>query len=180
MKSILLAFLLTASLSTSFSQAQDINDLVGIDAGGAYTRFAQPGDITIQVSVWGNTHAGIWEVTQGLHLSTLFTLAGGPQSNQGSSNLNQIGPGSGRIVRTVTLRLLRKQQDDYVVVFEDVMKDRLSPLKEDPVLQDGDLVLVESQVRRTLGWRDALTIIGSIGSTVFLIDRLVSFARGES
>jgi hypothetical protein len=156
-------------------------DLFQEATGGAYIRFAEPGDITIRVSVWGGVNTGLYEVTQGMHLSTLLTIAGGPPIGEisgGGFRGNQRF-GYGEFIREMTIKLMREENGRWTKVVETQMEGEANPLPEDPVLREGDLIIVETQSRRTFGWRDGLDILGSIGATVFLIDRLIEFARGE-
>ncbi|NBC17427.1 MAG: hypothetical protein GVY18_08970 [Bacteroidetes bacterium] len=154
-------------------------DLFQEATGGAYIKFAEPGDITIRVSVWGGVNTGLYEVTQGMHLSTLLTIAGGPPIGEISGRGgNQQRFGYGDFINEMTIKLMREEQGQWATIVEAQMEGEANPLPEDPVLQEGDLLIVETQSRRTFGWRDGLEILGSVGATVFLIDRLIEFARG--
>lgn len=170
--------LLLASLmgvSVAHAQIPDLESLRG-NLGGSYTRFAEPGDITIRVSMWGAIgNAGLFEITQGTHLSTLLTIAGGPPiGRQGGGGAQYLlGPGSGRIINEITIRVLRERGgNQWETIFEQSMKD-ITTLTADPVLEDGDLIILETETRRSLGWRDALSIISAVAGTVFVVDRLV-------
>jgi protein involved in polysaccharide export with SLBB domain len=45
----------------------------------AYYSYSEPGDVTIQVYVWGNVrHPGLYQVAKETGLSELFSLVGGP------------------------------------------------------------------------------------------------------
>lgn len=173
------ALLLSLGLCVQIASAQAF-DLFQEATGGAYIRFAEPGDITIQVSVWGGVNTGLYEVTQGMHLSTLLTIAGGPPIGDisGGGYGNQRF-GYGDFIRKMTIRLMRPEGTEWVKVVEARMEGEATPLPEDPVLREGDLVIVETESRRTFGWRDGLEIVGSIGATVFLVDRLIELARGN-
>lgn len=87
--------------------------------------------------------------------------------------------GQGDIISDVTIRLMREQGAQWTTLLEVQMEKEVTPLPEDPVLQDGDLIIVETQARRTFGWRDGLEIIGAVGATVFLVDRLIELANGN-
>lgn len=160
------------------AQVPPTSDLLSSYSGGAYYRIADPGDITIQVSVWGSaSRTGLYEVRQGMKLSTLFTLVGGGQvsvRNSASGSINQ----GGRVKYTLDVRLLRPQGDGrFVEVFSKYMENQLSPFEEDIVLEDGDILVMESEVRTRVGFRIILSYIAAIGSTVFLIDRIIDLAQ---
>jgi len=171
--------LLIVGLTAGAAHAQSLADLQG-QRGGAYIRFAEPGDITIQVTLWGSARAGIYEVTQGMHLSTLLSIAGGPPVGAVGQGGRMQQFGQGDIISDVTIRLMREQGAQWTTLLEVQMEKEVTPLPEDPVLQDGDLIIVDTDSRRTFGWRDGLQIIGSVGATVFLIDRLIDLANGDN
>lgn len=175
---VLLWFLVAITCTT---QAQAQADLIRADFGGSYIRFAEPGDVTITVSVWGDVGGGLYEITQGTHLSTLLTITGGPRVGGGSSGsrATQLGVGFGRIVGSMTIRVLREEGGVEVPVFEQTMVNNLEPLENDIVLQNDDLIFIEADYRRTVGWRDVLSIVGSVGSTVFLVRSLIDLAQGS-
>ena len=171
--------LLAAFLCTTPAWGQA--DFISAEYGGAYIRFAEPGDVTIKVSVWGDVGGGLYEITQGTHLSTLLTITGGPRVGGGSSGARatQLGVGYGRIIGTMTIRVLREEGGTRVPVFEQQMQNNLEPLATDLVLQNDDLIFIEADYRRTIGWRDVLSIVGAIGSTAFLVRSLVDLAQGN-
>lgn len=146
------------------AQAQSLDDLRG--NAGAYYRFAEPTDITIELKVWGSvSNPGLYEVRQGMRLSTLLSLAGGPQGVERTT----------RTRRTLTIQLWRPQPNDgpYQVAFETRMENEILVLGEDPVLLSGDMVIVEEIVKQRFDWLDGLSVITGIASLVLIVDRIV-------
>ena len=160
---LIFLLLLAGSFSVSHAQVQftpDVRQTRSYQSASVY-RFAEPGDIITTVNVWGAVrNPGLYEVPEGTHLSTLFSLAGGPATAERSN----------RERRTITLQLMRGGSRD--VVFESVMEDEILATDEDPVLQEGDIVTVEVVVRQRFSWRDALTIVAAVASVSVAVDRL--------
>ena len=144
-------------------QAQTLGDLISSNAG-AYYKFADPTDITIEVKVWGSVqYPGLYEVPQGTRLSTLLTLAGGP-----------LGGSDSRTRRTYTIRHLRPQPNSgvYQAISESLMENEIVMLNDDSVLLPGDVIVAEEKVKQLFNWRDALSIATSLGTLVLVIDRV--------
>ena len=160
----LFLFFVMAGVAVEGISAQTLDDLRA--RAGAYYRFADATDITIEVKVWGVvSNPGLYEVRQGLNLSTLLTLAGGPQA-------------SGRDPRTrstLTIRLWRLQPNGgpYQAIFETQMQGEIVVLNDDPVLLSGDVIVADEVVEQRFGWRDGLTILTAVGTVVLIIDRIV-------
>lgn len=143
-------------------QAQTLEDLRTNTA--AFYRFTDPTDITIEVKVWGSLqYPGFYEVPQGTRLSTLMTLAGGPQGGSVSGTR-----------RTYTIRLWRPQPGGGMpqAIFETLMEDQITMLNDDPVLFSGDTIVAEEIVRQRFGWLDALSVTTAIGTIVLIIDTI--------
>ncbi len=144
-------------------QAQTLDDLRSNSA--AYYRFADPTDITIDLKVWGAvSNPGLYEVRQGMRLSTLLSLAGGPQGAERTT----------RTRRILTIRLWRPQPNGgpYQAIFETQMQDEIVVLNDDPVLLSGDVIVADEVVEQRFGWRDGLTILTSVASLVLIIDTI--------
>ncbi len=144
-------------------QAQTLGDLRSNTA--AYYKFADPTDITIDLKVWGAVgNPGLYEVRQGMRLSTLLSLTGGPQGAASDT----------RTRRTLTIRLWRPQPNGgpYQAIFETQMEDEIVVLNDDPVLLSGDVIVADEMVRQLFNWRDALSIATSIGTLVLIIDTI--------
>lgn len=152
---------LVVFLSGGAVYAQDLEAL----RGGAYYRFADPSDITIEVKVWGAvSNPGFYEVRQGLTLSTLLSLAGGPLTTPRMSNTRS----------TFTLQLYRPQPDGrYQLLTETVMENQLTALAQDPVIMHGDLLMTEERTRQRFGWRDGLSILTALATVALVVDNVI-------
>ncbi len=144
-------------------QAQTLGDL--ISNTGAYYKFADPTDITIDLKVWGAVgNPGLYEVRQGMRLSTLLSLTGGPKGVESNT----------RTKRILTIRLWRPQPNGgpYRAIFEIQMENEILVLNDDPVLLSGDVIVADELVKLRFGWRDGLAILTSVASLVLIIDTL--------
>ena len=160
MKRLLLPGLILACLSCGVVHAQSIEAL----RGGSYYRFADVSDVTMEIKVWGAVaNPGFYEVREGLNLSTVLSLAGGPQPPALSRNT----------VSSYTVRLYRLQAgDQYRLFTETVMEDQLGLLTSDPVLQTGDMVFTEAKTRQRFGWRDGIAILTVLATTALVVDQV--------
>lgn len=129
----------------------------------AYYHYAEPGDVTILVNVWGTVrNPGLYEVPRGTTLSTLFSVAGGPSVAQRTQ----------RQTRTIEVRLVRNDGGVRRPVFESVMENDIAVASEDPVLQEGDVLTVETVLRQGFSWRDIFPVVGAAASMALIIERL--------
>ncbi len=159
----LFIFLLMIGVAGGTVQAQTLDDLRSNPA--AYYRFADPTDITIDLKVWGAvSNPGLYEVRQGMRLSTLLSLAGGPQGVERTT----------RTRRPLTIRLWRPQPNGgpYQAIFETQMQDEIVVPNDDPVLLSGDVIVADEVVKQLFNWRDGLAILTSVASLVLVIDTL--------
>ena len=158
MKRCLLIGFVIAGFASGAVHAQTINAL----RGGAYYRFADESDLTMEIKVWGAVNnPGLYEVREGLNLSTVLSLAGGPQAGVQARNT----------VSTFTVRLYRLQTGDrYQLFTETLMENRIGLLNSDPVLVRGDMVIAEERTRQRFGWRDGLSILTAVATVVLVID----------
>ena len=145
-------------------QAQTFSDLMS--TSGAYYRFADPTDITIDLKVWGAvSNPGLYEVRQGMRLSTLLSLAGGPQGVSSDT----------RTRRMLTIRVWRPQPNGgpYQAIFEIKMENEILVLNDDPVLLSGDVIVADELVRQRFNWRDGLAILTSVGTFILIFDQIL-------
>ena len=158
MRRYLLVCLLIAGLAGQAAHAQPVPTL----QSGAYYRHANTSDVTIEVKVWGAVqNPGLYEVRQGLTLSSVLSLAGGPQA------LGQV-PGTSS---SFTVRLFRRQgEGPYRLFTETSMDKELLPLTQDPVLMSGDMLMTEERTRQRFGWRDGISILTALGTIALLFD----------
>lgn len=126
----------------------------------AYYNYAEPGDVTIMVNVWGTVrNPGLYEIPRETKLSTLLSVAGGPIVSQREN----------RTDRTIEIRLFRDSGNTRSVVFENTMSNEVFASEENPVLLEGDVLTVETVVNRRFGWRDAMPIVSAIASVGVMI-----------
>lgn len=132
--------------------------------------YARPGELTIFVDVWGAVRApGLYEVSEGTHLSTLLSYAGGPPITTLGEQENQI----------YTLRIYRGGQGgEKDLVYETVMQNEVSALEGDPVLQSGDLFTAEMRVKQRFNWRSVLEVASSFASITLLLLRIQGAIAG--
>ena len=162
MKRCLLMGFVIVGLVGGVAHAQSIEAL----RGGAYYRFADDVDVTMQIKVWGAvTNPGFYEVREGLNLSTVLSLAGGPQPSLEA----------GSTTSTYSVRLYRLQAGGQLQLFtETVMENQIGVLNSDPVLVQGDMVITEAKTRRRFGWRDGLTVLTAVATSVLVVDQVLS------
>ena len=155
--------LLMIGIAGGTVQAQTLGDITSNI--GAYYRFADPTDITIDLKVWGAvSNPGLYEVRQGMRLSTLLSLAGGPQGAERTTLTR----------RTLTIRLWRPQPNGgpYESIFETQMQDEIVVLNDDPVLLSGDVIVADEVIEQRFRWRDFLSVVTAIASIVLVVDNV--------
>ncbi|GIV60707.1 hypothetical protein GQ464_004485 [Rhodocaloribacter litoris] len=159
----ILSLLLVTGLATLPAQGQAFGRHNSITATGtSYHVFTQPGDATIQVLVVGSASTGIYEVSDGTDLGRLLALTG--------FSMAPGGPGQSVKYR---IKLFRETGGGRrEVLYDEPIEQMLAHPGAYPVLQEGDIVMVESRVRQGFQWRDALTILTSIGTVALLVERL--------
>ena len=138
----------------------------------AYYNYAEPGDLTVTVNVWGAVaNPGLYEVPQDTRLSRLFSLAGGP-----STGVQQRGSR-----RDLTVSLSREQpaSGERELVFEQSMEDDIIVFEQDPLVQEGDVLTAETYTHDRFTWRDALPIVGAATSIASTILTIVAIRRNN-
>lgn len=156
MKRILLfALLATAAAGAAQAQASfsDV-DRSRYSAASVY-RYAEPGDVPMLVNLWGTVrNPGLYEVPQGSRLSHLLSVAGGPI----------VGLRDQRSDQTIRVRLFRGEGGRQRLAFESVMENEIITAEEDPILQEGDVLTVETEVKQRFSWRDVFPIVSAVTS----------------
>ena len=133
-------------------------------SGVALYRYAEPGELTKEVQLWGAVRSpGIYQLQRDADLLLLLTLAGGPA----------LAAESDREVREVNVRVVRDPSGARSVVLDAPLGALTSEATPLPGLQDGDLVTLTAQTRQRFTWRDALSITTSAASLAVLILRIV-------
>ena len=159
MRRYVFVWLLVAGFAGTSAQAQ----IPDVASSGAYYRFAESADNTMEIKVWGAvTNPGFYEVREGLNLSTVLSLAGGPKAAVRVRSTSS----------TFRVQLYRLRQDRYQLFTETIMENEITTLSQDPVLTSGDLILTEEQARQRFGWRDGVSLLSTLGTLVLLIDQV--------
>ena len=167
---LLLCMLIGASAHAASAQISELERSRYRQA--AYYNYAEPGDLTVTVNVWGAVaNPGLYEVPQETRLSRLFSLAGGP-----STGAQQRGSR-----RDLTVSLSREQpaSGERELIFEQDMEDDIIVFEQDPLIQEGDVLTVETYTQNRFTWRDALPIIGAATSVASTILTIVAIQRND-
>lgn len=166
--------LLSTIVDSQTTTAQDRQDFIpGLTGTGiANYRFAEPGDFTMLVSVWGVVRAsGRYEIPVGTDIGQLLSLAGGPGADvrgfEGPALDRTRRDGGGKTI----VRLSRLQGEGREIIMELRIEDLLRLKEQSIPLQDGDIVMID-QVRPFRFW-DALAVTSSLAAIILLIDRFV-------
>jgi hypothetical protein len=132
--------------------------------------FAQPGDFTMLVSVWGQVgRSGRYEVPIDTNIGDLLSLAGGP----GADVRGTVGADtwSRRQAGTTIVRLSRLTGGASREIILELRIDDLLKLRErDVPLQDGDIIMID-RIRPFNIW-DIFTVISTSGTLILLLDRI--------
>ncbi len=150
------------ALLPASASAQVVGRLGKVQTSGVnYATFAEPGEPTVRILVLGDEMNGIFEVGSRMRLDELVALAG------------QNGPGAvqeGR--REVKIRVLRETDGRREAIYESDYEWLLMEPTRYPELRDGDILSIETKIKRRINWRDGLSILSSLSSIVLIIDRL--------
>lgn len=162
----ILLLVLASSLVVLTAQAQNYKSLEAPNSNIAYFFHAQPGEATVQISLWGTIpRPGIYEVREQTELDKLLTMAGGVPL--GASGENQTAH--------VTVQVFRQQvPGERMRIYSASLEELLSNTAEYPTLQNEDVVVVRTTVEEEISWRSALTVMGSIAAVALTIERLVT------
>ena len=149
-----LAALATAAPREARAQVLDGAPPTSTYSGAAFYRYQDPGEFTMRVQAWGNVrHPGLYEIGRESRLSRLLSLSGGPVLSERRTHER----------RRVFVRLVRPAQGN-APIFEQEMAGDIEWLREDPVLQEGDVVTLSVVTREGPTWRDYVTIGTSAAS----------------
>ncbi len=157
-------FITYPAVGQEFGRVDDI-----LNTGAAYYTFSQPGEATVQVIVLGSiSRPGIYEIGIGVDLGQLLALSGGPPFTTTS--------GTTTSRNETTLRLFREATGRRDLVYEAPLELMLREPGLYPPLQDGDIFTVETNTvqKQRFVWRDAWTIVSSLGTIALIIERISS------
>lgn len=163
---ILLMLALLGSLAAPPAQAQEFGRIEETKTNTAYFYYAQPGEATVQVYVWGTAQAGIYEIPDGTSLRRLLTMSGGVGRSP-----RQEGQKPPRIV----VRLYRPEQSRETPLLETEAQNILQGTADAPPLREDDILVVETIQRSSFTWRDGLSITSTLLSFTLLVLRILRF-----
>lgn len=134
-----------------------------ISQGTSYYVFAEPGEATMEILVLGDAAAGVYVVGENVNLSKFLALIGGA-GGEGVSADTEI---------TKSVRLLREEGGQRVVVYDANLDEMLRNLSAYPALRNGDVFTIETEVRRRFNLRDTLQIVSTLGTLTLLTLRII-------
>jgi len=129
----------------------------------AYFVYTEPGDIAIRVHVWGMIkYPGLYEVPRGTNLNELISLAGGPQ----------LGERLRRSRKTLEVTLFKDSRQGMEPHTSIVLSNKLADIPQSVILEEGDMLTFDLEVRQRLRWRDMFPVVSMVGTLILIIDRL--------
>lgn len=133
--------------------------------GTSYFYFAERGEATVQIYLWGAGRAGIYEIPVGTGLDKLLSMAGGAPV---------VAEQEGVPPPVVTVRVYRGDDETREMIYEAEVDALVTDRSAYPDLRDNDVVVVESFTPRDFGWREALDIVRTAG-TLFVLGLQIYF-----
>jgi hypothetical protein len=125
----------------------------------SYFVFAQPGDVTIKVWVWGGV-TGVYEIRNDLDIGELFTLTGVASLDKNDQTN-----------RLTTVRLYRDDTGQRRIVYESTVEQMITETNY-PLLRDGDVISIDTLTDRKFNWRDIVQILQIVGTLYLIGDRI--------
>ena len=139
---------------------QLIETLDDTRTNSAFYYHVEPGASRIEVRVIGSVRApGVYQISERTDVGKLLALAGGPETFVGRNGQSEI-----------TLRLFRSNATLRQLVYEMKLEGHLASTQPYPVLEENDVLMVESRLRQSFGWREGLTILTSIATAIVAIN----------
>mgnify|MGYP006280611613 CR=1 FL=1 len=127
--------------------------------------YGRPGYPKITVYVWGNADTGVWNVEEGTGLLEFVSVISRVQfGNQRPESRN-----------VQTLRIYRADRTDKDPFFESRVEKLFTERTVYPSLKDGDILVLETNVKNRFSWRLFREIISTAAillNTYLLLDRL--------
>jgi hypothetical protein len=162
---------------------QEFGRIEDTQSNVSYFFHAQPGQATVQVSLWGTVRqTGIYEIPVGTELNDLLSMAGGVPET--ARRKGQDAPTTYirayRLTGTATNEAASGSSQDGSAkiaegskerkrIFEGTLADVLTGEAQPPLLNEDDIIVVETvQPRRGFGWRDALSLASTLGTLTLL------------
>jgi len=127
----------------------------------AVIRYAEPGYITISVSLWGDIRTpGRYEVKEGTDLLELLTIAGGPTG---------ISTTVEREVEHIFVKISREFPEGRRLFFEHDLNKIIEQGEAYPQLKTGDIVVVKVEPKsRGINWRNIGIMVSTFSSLIIL------------
>jgi hypothetical protein len=162
------ALLMLAALGTALpAQAQEFGRIQETKTNTAYFYYAQPGEATVQVSLWGVPQPGLYEIPDSTDLDRLLTLAGGIPMQERQEN---------RKPPRITVRLYRPDRSREEPLVEARIQKILDGKVDAPPLRENDIVVVETVQPSQFTWQDGLSIVSTAASLTLLFLRILRFS----
>jgi protein involved in polysaccharide export with SLBB domain len=148
---------LTLPIEASGQSAVSLDDT---RSNSAFYYHVEPGAPRMEVRVMGSVdQPGIYELAVDTDLDRLLALAGGPTSPVGNDGRTEI-----------TLRLYRVTDMRRQLIYEAKLESHLTADEAYPVLQEDDVLMVESRTPRKFGWREGLMVITTLATTALAVN----------
>ena len=159
-----------ASVGPPAAQAQEQPQMVTAETRALFTptvkEYGRPGYPRMTIYVWGNADSGVWNVERGTDLLEFVSVISRARMSQNS-------PDRRRIER---LSVYRDQQPGRGDPFyESDVKDIFAYRDSYPALQEGDILVLETETRTRFTWRDIARVTGTVAAllnTYLLFERL--------
>ena len=117
------------------------------------------------VYVWGNADTGVWSVEEGTDLLEFLSVIS--RMRFGEQNPERRA--------TEVLRLYRDGRPGDDPFFEAPIQELFARADQYPALQEGDILVLETNVRTRFTWRDVGRVVGVAGTffnTWLILDRI--------
>lgn len=128
--------------------------------------YGRPGYPRMTIYVWGNADSGVWNVERGTDLLEFVSVISRARMSQNS-------PDRRRIERLSVYRDQEPGRGDPF--FESDVKDIFADRNSYPALQEGDILVLETDTRTRFTWRDIARVTGTVAAllnTYLLFERL--------
>lgn len=161
------SLLLLASLLAPTPHAQvlppegDFGRITGTESlGTSYYYFTEPGAPTVRVELWGDVGtSGLYDLQAGTDLRTLLTIASGPTFLSSPS-----------IRQRVEVTIVRGAQGERETL--DVIDVMDAARNQNPVLENGDTVIVRSITKTAFTYREIISTAVVVIGLILSIQRL--------
>jgi hypothetical protein len=162
---LLLTSLLILALGSPAAQAQQAPPDARALLNPTVKEYGRAGYPKITVYVWGNADTGVWNVEKGTDLLEFVSVVS-------RLPMTDNNPESRRVE---TLRLYRDQNPGGDALFESKVEKLFARRGNYPALQEGDILVIESETRTRFTWRDIARVTGTVATvlnTYLLLDRI--------